>query len=257
MQPLFLSLTQFGADVDLLHAFSTRQGGVSRTPYATLNLGEAVGDDPQAVHENLARFRRALGLSARPLLSLEQVHGAEVYVFEESAPFPNKPPQADAVITRRRDVVLAIRTADCLPVLFADLKSKTIAAAHAGWRGLVRGVLENTLSCMAALGSEASQLRVAIGPGIGPCCFEVGAEVAGEVSAKDADLKKVLRQRSAEKYDVDLQAAARFVLQKAGVDARRIETLTACTACDPAARFFSYRRDGQQSGRHLSVIAWR
>ncbi|MCD0494267.1 peptidoglycan editing factor PgeF [Chromobacterium violaceum] len=220
---------------------TTRNGGVSQPPYASLNLGAHVGDDPQAVAANRARLRDAL--PAEPAW-LNQVHG--VAVADASAVGANAP-DADASFAREPGVVCAAMTADCLPVLLCDERGQTVAAAHAGWRGLCDGVIEATVAAMAL---PPSDLMAWLSPAIGPDAFEVGAEVRQAFIAKDAEADSAFVDIGNGKYLADIYALARLRLRKLGVS--RVYGGDFCTVID-RDRFFSYRRDGV-TGRMASMI---
>lgn len=227
-----------------VHAlFSLRDGGVSGGPYAHLNLGDHVGDDPAAVAEN----RRRLGgrLPAEPAW-LRQVHGTRC--IEAGTAEPGI--EADACFTRGSGVVCAVLVADCLPVLLCADDGSVVAAAHAGWRGLAAGVIEATV---AALGIPGERLLAWLGPAIGPQAFEVGDEVRAAFVAVDpaagAAFRAGVRPGT---WWCDLGALARLRLAALGV--RRVASADLCTWSD-AARFFSHRRDGI-SGRMAACI-WR
>lgn len=231
-------------------AISTcRSGGVSAAPYddgqggGGLNLGIHVGDDPAAVRRN--RLLLAKHLPSEPVW-LTQVHGNRVV----DAATVVDVPEADASFTTQPGVVCAILTADCMPVLFCDSAAKVVGAAHAGWRGLAAGVLENTVAAMRQAG--ATQLQAWIGPAIGPHQFEVGEEVLAAFarlgSESDAAFRPIAGR--AGKYLADLPQLARWRLALAGV--QQVSGGTACTVSD-AQRFYSFRRD-QVTGRMASLI---
>jgi len=217
-----------------------RTGGCSSGRYSSLNLGAHVGDDPDAVRANRQQFTAECGLPSTPQW-LTQVHGAEVAI--EPAPLA----VADASLTRRSGVVLAIMTADCLPVLFSADDGSEIAAAHAGWRGLAAGVLENTVSAFKA---PASKIVAWLGPAISQTAFEVGSEVRHQFVAQDPGAVRFFASNDRNRWQADLYGLARQRLAAAGVT--RIEGGKYCTYAD-AARFFSYRRDGE-CGRMATFI---
>jgi YfiH family protein len=234
-----------------VHAFvTTRAGGVSGGPWASLNLGDHVGDDPAAVAENRRRLRAHL--PAEPVW-LRQVHGihccdAQVLSGAGSA----MPPEADAALSRAPGVVCAVLTADCLPLLLCDEAGSAVAAAHAGWRGLAGGVIESTV---AALGVPGERLLAWLGPAIGPGNFEVGDEVRAAFVAHDAQAAAAFAARAEGKWLCDIYLLARQRLAALGV--RRVfggneAGADFCTVRD-AARFYSYRRDGV-TGRMASLI---
>lgn len=227
--------------------FTTRNGGVSRGPYASLNLGDHVGDDPQAVAANRSLLCQVVAGGASPVW-LEQVHGTRV--IDAAAHVASRiPPQADASFSRQSGVCCAVMTADCLPVLFCDDSGSVVGAAHAGWRGLLAGVLEQTI---AAMGAPPATLLAYLGPAIGPQAFEVGDEVRGAFAAADAATAAAFAPLPAGKWLADIYRLARLRLAAQGVD--RVFGGALCTASD-ARRFFSYRRDGL-TGRMASLI-WR
>ena len=223
---------------------TTRAGGVSEGSFASLNLAAHVGDQAQAVAANRARLRAALLLPGEPLW-LRQVHGAEVAVHDGA----QVEPTADAAVAFERNRVLAVLTADCLPVAFAAADGSRVGIAHAGWRGLLAGVLERTV---AALGVPGEQLLAWLGPAIGPAAFEVGTEVrAAYVAAEPADAA-AFTPNARGRWQADLYALARARLGRLSVG--RITGGEACTLSD-AARFYSYRRD-PGAGR-MATLIWR
>ena len=224
---------------------TTRNGGVSRSPYASLNLGDHVGDDPAAVATNRSRLSDILAAEASPVL-LEQVHGTRVVDAAEHLA-SRTPPQADAAFSRQSGVCCAVMTADCLPVLFCDDSGSVVAAAHAGWRGLLAGVLEQTIAAMAV---PPATLLAYLGPAIGPQAFEVGDEVRDAFAAADGASVAAFAPLSAGKWLADIYRLARLRLAAQGVD--RVFGGALCTVSD-AQRFFSYRRDGR-TGRMASMV---
>jgi YfiH family protein len=219
---------------------TTRCGGVSRAPWDSFNLGAHVGDDPQAVAANRALLRREL--PAEPLW-LSQVHGTRCVDAAIAAPGV----EADASITRQRGVVCAVLTADCLPVLLCDDQATVVGIAHAGWRGLVAGVIEATV---AAMGEPGMRLMAWLGPAIGPQAFEVGGEVREIFVDRDAQAASAFAVATNGKWLCDIHQLARQRLHALGI--RRTTSADFCTARDEQ-RFFSYRRDGV-TGRMASLI---
>jgi YfiH family protein len=243
-----------------LHGFSTRAGGVSAAPFDTLNMGARWGDLPAHVEENRRRLLRAAGV-AGPLYVARQVHGAAVVrVRAGDDPAAIARVEADALVTDDAGVAVGIFVADCIPAIVDVPRSGAPAAAHAGWRGTVAGVLPAAVRALVAeFGARPDDLRVAMGPAIGACCFEVGAEV---VRAFEAVLGGAATAASvvipsprgvAGKWHVDLKAANRLLLERAGVRPEAIDVGTDCTHHD-RARFFSYRRDGE-TGQLMGIVA--
>ena len=219
---------------------TTRSGGVSKGPYASLNLGLRTGDDPQAVAANRDQLNSLL---PQPPRWLRQVHGASVVEADSLAGLP----EADAGIARRSGTVCAVLVADCIPVLLADRAGTTVAIAHAGWRGLAAGIIENTARRMAV---DPRGVIAYLGPGIGPGAFEVGADVRDAFLARDADAAAAFTPHAAGKWLANLFLLARQRLRHAGVG--EIHGGTLCTYSD-ARRFFSYRRE-RTTGRMAAVI---
>ena len=238
-----LLLPDWPAPARVRAACTTRIGGVSVGPYASLNLGRSGGDVAAAVSENRRRVQQALALPAEPCW-IRQVHGVRVARMPQVAPEPD----ADASFTIEPGVVCAVQAADCLPVLLCDQAGTVVAAAHAGWRGLAGGVLEQTV---AALPVPPQTLLAWLGPAIGPEAFEVGEEVREAFVAADPEAVRAFRPGVlAGKHYADLFALARLRLARAGV--QRIHGGGLSTHADPA-RFYSYRRDGV-TGRMAALI---
>ncbi len=229
------------APANVYSLITTRRGGVSAAPYCSFNLGDHVGDDPQRVAQNRADLTACL--PALPAW-LTQVHGTIVL----DAAIVTGAPKADASVARSPGVVSVVMTADCLPVLLCDRAGTVVAAAHAGWRGLLDGVLERTVEAMA---KPAAELLVYLGPAIGPTAFEVGDEVRRAFVAHSAQAADAFRPgANAGKWLADLYLLARQRLQGVGID--NVYGGHDCTYSD-AERFFSYRRDGV-TGRMASLI---
>lgn len=234
----------------LYHAVLTRIGGVSRGPYATLNLGHGVGDDPAAVEENHRRALGPLGLDLDAVVSPWQVHGAAVGVVGTEAR-GTVLRETDALVTATPGVPLLMRFGDCAPVLLFDPARRAVGLAHAGWRGVVAGVVRASVETMAeGLGCEPSHIWAGIGPTIGPCCYEVGGGVAREVSAACPAGACVVRPVNG-RVHADLPAAVEAQLRAAGVE--RIEHAGLCTSCR-VDEFFSHRAEDGRTGRFGVVI---
>jgi YfiH family protein len=230
-----------------VRAFTTlRTGGTSEGRYAALNLAAHVGDRPAAVAANRARLRVAAALPGEPLW-LRQVHGTAVVVHEDG-PASAGAPTADAAVSHTAHGVLAILTADCLPVVLAQRAGKAVALAHAGWRGLAAGVIE---SAVAALAVPPPELVAWLGPAIGPAAFEVGPEVREAFGTAAPEDLAAFHRNAGGRYQADLVALATRRLVRLGV--RSVHASGACTHADPA-RWYSFRRDGE-TGR-MATLAW-
>jgi YfiH family protein len=260
----------------LIHAFSTRPGGVSALEGENLlNLGFTDWDTRENVQENRRRFQAALGASGLPLIALKQFHSDVVHSFDTA---PTDPCRGDATITDRPNLLLAVQTADCVPILLVDPKKRAVAAIHAGWRGTLARIAAKTIGKMQMhFGTNPPDLLAAIGPSIGPCCYEVGTEVATQFLSQFADAPDYFDEfRTGDEPNpiqwlnmmppghqpppkgvlLDLPKANRSQLLAAGLRPRNIHTIDLCTACRPDL-LFSYRKEGSASGRLMSVIALR
>lgn len=245
------------------HGFSTRRGGVSDGPFASLNLGVASApgeaDSLERIALNRQRFGRAVVGVERddlPWVLSRQVHGAEVHWSEGTVADPRdleRLPVADAIVGRESGRLLSVRTADCLPILLGCARSGLAAAVHAGWRGLVVGTVPAALDAMASRGASRAAIVAAIGPAISVAHYEVGAEVIE--AFREAGLEPVHRSaaETGTKPHLDLAATAREVLRRGGIEGDRVDVLPCCTFSQPD-RFFSYRRDGARSGRLAAAI---
>lgn len=234
------------------HAFFTRKGGVSEGIYAGLNVGLGSRDDPEAVRENRRRAAAHFGRDA--VLTAYQVHSAEAVVAQ--GPWPDAPPQVDAVVSATPGVVCGALAADCAPVLLADAEGRVVAAAHAGWKGALTGVVEAAITRMVELGARRERLRAAVGPCIGPASYEVGLEFRESFLAVDPAYERFFAPgASAEKRMFDLPAFVLDRLAAAGVTA--FEWIGRDTCAEPEW-FFSNRRafkTGEPDyGRLLSAI---
>ncbi|MXP62347.1 peptidoglycan editing factor PgeF [Roseomonas sp. M0104] len=240
----------------LPHGFFTRRGGVSKGGFATLNCSLSGQDEPEAVAANRALAMAALGLPAGALSSAYQVHG--IAVAEVTAPIPSDArPEADALVTNRPGLALGVVTADCGPVLFADQKAGVVAAAHAGWRGAVAGILEETLAAMERLGARRGDIAAVVGPCIRQSSYEVGMDLREAVLAQNPASERFFiegRRPGHWQFDLPGYCAARMVAAGAGT----VAVLAADTFAD-AGSFFSHRRRTLAGegpiGHQLSAIA--
>jgi YfiH family protein len=220
-----------------------------------LSFVVATGDDPASVLENRRRAARHLGVAVEKLYYLSQVHGTAARLLTGEEPWDEVlRSQGDITVSASRGVGCGVRSADCVPVLLADRESGAVAAIHSGWKGTVVDVVRRGVEALRAAGS-GSAIVAAVGPHIERCCFEVGEDVARELAACSPAGDRALIRGGA-RPKVDLRAIVHAQLEAMGIAPSAIEDVEGCTVCDPA-RFFSYRRDGQVSGRLLSAIAVR
>lgn len=234
------------------HAFFTRQGGVSSGAYASLNFSFNVGDEPESVAQNLERAGQALGLPGERLFWLSQVHGThaiELSGHEMSTAL--RAIEGDALLSHCTTLACGVQTADCIPLLLADTLSGAVAAVHCGWRGIAQGIVAAVVSRL--VGEQASaRLVAAVGPHISVDAFEVSPDVASRLAEAAGTSEIVVWQGTPKPY-VNLRALVRRQLVACGLDHAVIDDVEGCTVGD-AEHFFSYRRDGKRSGRHLSAI---
>jgi len=237
------------------HGFFTRNGGVSEGPYRSLSFSVAVGDEPGNVAENLRRAAGALGVPAERIYYLSQVHGRQTVLADGTeAPARFLEREGDAVIAVAGELACAVRSADCVPILVADRRSGAVAAIHAGWRGVVEGVVGAAVAALGDTTGQRGDWIAAIGPHISVRAFEVSDEVAGRLAAASDATDVVHHGRT--RPHVDLRRIVRAQLVAAGLAPSAIDDVEGCTVSEPA-RFFSFRRDGARSGRHLSAIVPR
>ncbi len=236
------------------HGFSTRTGGVSTLEHlATLNFTVTTGDSEANVSENYRIFLSALGLAPESRISSHQIHSDRVrYVTEadRGVTFDD----CDGFVTDRPGVSLVVKTADCVPILLADSKAGVIAAVHAGWRGTVAGIAQNALSEMVKLGASLADIRVAIGPCIHDCCFEVQSDFVDAVTAArgTAFANAHVRRRGGAWY-ADLVGMNLALLTEAGIAANRIDVAADCTCCAPFL-YHSHRATKGKRGTMAAVI---
>jgi YfiH family protein len=235
------------------HAFFTRLGGVSEGAHESLNFSATTGDVPARAEENLRRGAQVLGVLPERVYFLHQVHGTEAYFLQGDENREQiHATSGDALVSRNPRIACGVRTADCVPVLLADPTTGIVGAAHAGWRGAAAGVVARTIEAMRGAGAEGP-LLAAIGPHISVRAFEVSEDVARELATASPD-PGVISRGFGPKPHVDLRMLLHAQLRALGVTS--VDDVPGCTVSEPA-RFFSYRRDGQQSGRHLSAIVAR
>lgn len=237
------------------HGFFTRQGGVSRGLYASLNCGPGSKDDPVSVAENRSRVAQHLGCFSDDVQTVYQIHSATVLSVDRLTP-RDELAKGDGVVTRTRGLAIGVLTADCAPVLFADPEAGVVGAAHAGWRGAIGGVLEATVAAMESLGAQRSQIFAALGPAIGPKSYEVGPEFVAAFEAAGADTARfftIPKGRSTPHFDLP-----GFVMDRLGrLGLRHIEQQSPCTY-ENESMFFSFRRTTHRNqadyGRQISAI---
>jgi YfiH family protein len=248
LSPNFLSSSLL-AEYGITALFSLRTGGVSPPPFNSLNFGLGLGDPGINIETNLDALTKAAGLIFPPH-QVQQVHGGNLLWCKGSGIMHNN--EADILLTNQAETALAVRTADCLPILLADPKTGIAAAVHAGWRGTVAQIVINAVREMLSCGVQAKNILASLGPCIGPCCFQIDTITADKLANSTPKAETQIRRDS--EITADLREINTLQLIQCGLADIHIERISACTACDNR-RFFSYRRDNTLAGRHLAIVA--
>jgi YfiH family protein len=244
--------TLLSKQAGIQHAFFTRNGGVSAGEFESLNVSFASGDDVELVRKNRAIALEEFGLTAEARVSCFQIHSSKVIVAEGTC--GDLDPRADGMVTSVPGLALSIFSADCLPILFADCEARIIGAAHAGWRGAIDGIIENTVETMLGLGARKNRLKAAIGPGIQAASYEVGADVRDTYIGKDIGNASFFEPNPNGNFQFDLPRYSSTVLGRLGIE----HSLETCDTYRDEQRFFSSRRSAHRGskifGRMLSAI---
>lgn len=229
------------------HGFSTRKGGVSTLPHlAEMNLGKTLGDTPENVKENYNRMAKAIGFDAESIVYTNQIHSNIVQTVTKAN--CNQTYDCDGFVTSEKGVTLAVRTADCVPILFCDDSAGVIGAIHAGWRGTVNGIQQNAVYAMTGLGASPEKIKVAIGACIHACCYEVGEDFIAALNEK-------LGKESTCRHTVTVDGKKHFnllslnlkMLEKVGINPENIDFSPDCTCCKPEL-YFSHRASKGKRG---------
>lgn len=239
-----------------IQGFTTRHEGVSRTPYNSLNLGTNTQDQAHSVEGNRSLLTRAFGITQEKLVTVKQVHGTDILVIDE----PNDDVshflglEGDAIITNQPGIMIGVCVADCAPILLLDEEKQIIAVVHAGWQGTASELVTKTVAGMKSLfGSNPKKLQAIIGPSIGKCCYEVDAPVKQAFVQNGLDWDGCSEQSGDGSWRLDIAAANRNLLIGAGLPAAQIQVSDMCVCCHREL-FFSYRRDGIETGRQMGFI---
>ncbi|MBN1120402.1 MAG: peptidoglycan editing factor PgeF [Anaerolineae bacterium] len=234
------------------HGIFTRRGGVSQAPFDSLNVGSTVGDNPEHVEANRQRIAAIVGVPVENTRTTWQVHSARVIVARRDVPQEYPPEQADGIITADPGVMLMMRFADCVPMIFFDPRKRVVGLAHAGWRGTIAGIGPATVNAMVAeFRCNPQDIIVGIGPSIGPCCYEVGPEVTAQVRETFIDGDNYIFSVNGSGAHLDLWKANQYDIQAVGV--RKIEVAGLCTVCH-RHEFFSHRAEAGRTGRFGAVV---
>jgi polyphenol oxidase len=223
--------------------FTTRLGGVSPSPFTSLNLGITTGDSEENVCKNYQLFCEYLGCAYDDIAMMRQVHGKTVQVVEAGGVYP----AGDGIVTSTKGVVLCVRVADCVPLLLYDTCTGVIASIHCGWRSIVSGIVQEALRVMGEYCStNPGDVLAVLGPSAGPCCYNIGEEIACQFHQSSLDKKDG-------RLYADLSAEVRERLLEAGLVGTNIELISHCTICNDSL-YFSHRRDGTRTGRMVGFI---
>ena len=254
MDLVCLQVPQWKKVDGLLHGFLGRRGGKSVGPHASLNLSFRVGDDPQVVKDNLCDMKKAVGVHDLRIITMRQVHGDQIVEVKDK--HLKEAGEADGMVTEERGLFLGVLTADCVPILFAVPGREIVAAVHAGWRGALAGIAPKMVRYLRDRHDvKPGVIEAALGPAIGPCCYEIGADVSGPLAQRWGSLaERSLQSRDGKKF-LDLRELNVSLLEKAGVPSEQIFQIGPCTSC-ASDDFFSYRRQGRETGRQISFIGW-
>ncbi|WP_321369647.1 peptidoglycan editing factor PgeF [uncultured Desulfuromusa sp.] len=240
----------------LVAGFSTRNGGVSRPPFNSLNMGFGTADHPTNVESNRASFIRAFGLAPHQLLTVKQVHGDDILLIDENNPDLSHflGVEVDAIITNQSEIMIGILTADCFPLLIWHEKMKIIAAIHVGWRGAANGLIAKVIQTIQThFNCPAEELQAAIGPGIGAHSYEVDRPVRDAFRQGSGFWKEISKETSLGHWQLDIPLSCQLQLEQSQLQVQNIETSKECTCCHPEL-FFSHRRDNGVTGRQISFL---
>jgi polyphenol oxidase len=230
----------------VLSGFTTRHGGVSKAPFDSLNFGLSTSDDSTSVRENYSRLYRYLDIDGKNTAFMRQVHSSSVIIVSQGGEYDS----ADGILTGVQGLLLGVKVADCVPVILFDTFSNAVGVIHCGWRSLVSGILENTLSLMKKeWNTNPAGVIFALGPSAGPCCYQVGNCVA-----KQMNDSSILRRDGKLYADLHKEIISRLLEKKVSME--NIESIRHCTICNPSL-YYSHRRDGSHSGRMLGYIMMR
>lgn len=240
----------------ILAGFSTRNGGVSRAPYNSLNLGLNTDDQLSHVEGNRSTFARTFGLEPHQLLTVKQVHGNDLLLIDESNPDLSHflSVEVDAIVTNQPGLMIGVLVADCFPLLLWHAEKRVIAAVHVGWRGAANGIIGKVIQTMVSqFGCAAAELEAAVGPGIGAHNYEVDRPVREAFRGGSGFWNEIAKEVRLGHWQLNLPLSCRLQLEQAGLPPQAIEIAEQCTCCQPEL-FFSYRRDAGLTGRQLGFI---
>jgi purine-nucleoside/S-methyl-5'-thioadenosine phosphorylase / adenosine deaminase len=254
MELTWLKVPQWEKYQTLLHGFMGRHGGQSVGPYAGLNVSYRVGDDPKIVSQNVCDLKQAVGIHDGRIITMKQVHGDQIIDVKDRN--IKEAGEGDGMKTGEKEAFLGILTADCVPILFVAPEQKIVAVVHAGWRGTLAGIAPKMVRLLDSQhGISPDAIEAALGPAIGPCCYEVQQDVWRPLVERWGKIAELCVDHRDSKTYLDLRRLNRAILEQAGVRSQKIYHVGPCTSCAPA-EFFSYRREKKPTGRQISFIGW-
>ncbi len=248
---IFKKSTLLNTYSEIEHNFTTRDGGISKSPFNSNNLAFHVGDKSDDVLKNHQTLAEQMGYDYRDLVHMQQIHSDIITIVEPAIHNFENPPECDALVTDQPNIPLMVMVADCTPVLFFDPIKNVIAVAHAGRAGAIKGIVPKTITKMCSnFGSKVENIEIVLGPSIGGCCYEVGAKIAEEVNADGYGFAVIEKNGS---HYLEVNAIIHRQLKETGIRKEKIEDLNICNACENRD-YFSYRADDQKTGRIAGVI---
>jgi YfiH family protein len=254
MDLVWLKVPQWEDREGFVHGFLGRRGGKSLGDYASLNVSFRVGDNPELVKDNLCDMKKAVGLHDLRIVTMRQVHGNHILDIRDK--HLKEAGEADGMVSGEREIFLGVLTADCVPILFNVPDKKLVAGLHAGWRGTLAGITTKMVNHLRdRFDVEPASVEVAMGPAIGPCCYEIGTDVSNSIVQKCGGTAKSTLQLRDGKSFLDLRQLNRLQLEEAGVSSEKTYQIGPCTSC-AANDFFSYRRQKKKTGLQISFIGW-
>ncbi|HEX4989770.1 MAG TPA: peptidoglycan editing factor PgeF [Candidatus Binatia bacterium] len=254
MEFAWLKVPQWEKYQTLLHGFMGRRGGKSVGPYAGLNVSYRVGDDAKIVSQNVCDMKLAVGIHDGRIITMKQIHGDQIIDVKDRN--IKEAGEGDGMKTGEKEAFLAILTADCVPILFVAPEAKIVAVVHAGWRGTLAGIAPKMVRFLDSQhGISPDAIEAALGPAIGPCCYEVKEDVSRPLVERWGKIAELCVEGRDGKTYLDLRRLNRAILEQAGVGSQQIYQVGPCTSCAPD-EFFSYRREKKETGRQISFIGW-
>jgi YfiH family protein len=254
MEFTWLKVPQWEKYQALLHGFMGRRGGKSVGPYAGLNVSYRVGDDAKIVSENVCDMKQAVGIHDGRIITMRQVHGDQIIDVKDRN--IKEAGDGDGMKTEEKGAFLGILTADCVPILFVVPADRIVAVVHAGWRGTLAGIAPKMVQLLESQhGISPGAIEAAVGPAIGPCCYEVQQDVSRPLVERWGKIAELCVDHREGRTFLDLRRLNRAILEQAGVPSQHIYQVGPCTSCAPD-EFFSYRREKKATGRQLSFIGW-